>query len=72
VFYSKILYLGRKRRGRLEIRSSLVESIAEIINHLVLGLFPMQCVKRGEWVSGQNDIFVFRKSDRAAEELKNV
>jgi hypothetical protein len=72
VLYSKIFYLGRKRKGRSEIRSSLVESIAEIINHLVLRLFPMQCVKRGEWVSGQNDIFVFRKSDRAAEELKNV
>ena len=56
----------------METKSFLVDSIEAIINHLVLELFPMQCMKREGWVSGQNDIFVFRKSDRAAEEPKNV
>jgi hypothetical protein len=56
----------------VETRSSLVDSIEVIINYLVLELFPMQCVKREGWVSGQNGIFVFRKSDGAAEEHKSV
>ena len=66
------IYLGRKRRGRVETKSFLVDSIEVTINHLVLELFPMQCMKREGWVSGQNDIFVFRKSDGAAEEHKSV
>jgi hypothetical protein len=72
VFHYDIIYLGRKRRGRVETKSFLVDSIEAIINHLVLELFPMQCMKREGWVSGQNDIFVFRKSDGAAEEHKSV
>jgi hypothetical protein len=68
VFHYDIIYLGRKRRGRVETKSFLVDSIEAIINHLVLELFPMQCMKR----EGQNDIFVFRKSDGAAEEHKSV
>jgi hypothetical protein len=72
VFHYDIIYLGRKRRGRVETKSFLVDSIEVIINHLVLELFPMQCMKREGWVSGQNDIFVFRKSDGAAEEHKSV
>jgi hypothetical protein len=72
VFHYDIIYLGRKRRGRVETKSFLVDSIEVTINHLVLELFPMQCMKREGWVSGQNDIFVFRKSDGAAEEHKSV
>ena len=72
MFYFKIFYLGRKRRGRSEIRSYLVESIEVVINHLVIELFPMQGVKREGWMSGQNDIFVFRKSNGASEEHKSV
>jgi hypothetical protein len=72
VFHYDIIYLGRKRRGRVETKSFLVDSIEVIINHLVLELFPMQCMKREGWVSGQNVIFVFRKSDGAAEEHKSV
>ncbi len=72
VVHYEIFYLGKKRRGRSEIRSYLVESIEVIKNHLVLELFPMQCVKREGWMSGQNDISVFRKSDGAAEEHKSV
>ncbi len=56
----------------METRSSLVDSIEVIINYLVLERFPMQCVKREGWVSGQNGIFVFRKSDGVAEEHKSV
>jgi hypothetical protein len=72
VFRYDIIYLGRKRRGRVEKKSFRVDSIEVTINHLVLELFPMQCMKREGWVSGQNDIFVFRKSDGAAEEHKSV
>jgi len=72
VLHYDIVYLGRKRRGRVETKSFLVDSIEVMINHLVLELFPMQCVKREGWMSGQNDIFVFRKSDGAAEEHKSV
>jgi hypothetical protein len=72
VFHYDIIYLGRKRRGRVETKSFLVDSIEAIINHLVLELFPMQCMKREGWGSGQNVIFVFRKSDGAAEEHKSV
>ncbi len=32
--------------------SSLVKSIVEIINHLVLGPIPMQCVRRRERENG--------------------
>ncbi len=56
----------------METKSFLVVSIEVIINHLVFELFPMQCMKREGWVSGQNDILVFRKSDGAAEEHKSV
>jgi hypothetical protein len=63
-----IFYLGREKRERAEKMSSLVKCIVETQNHLVLRLIPMQCVKRGEWESGYNDIFVLRK---AREQLKN-
>jgi len=56
----------------VETKSFLVDNIEVIINHLVLELFPLQCMKKEGWVSGQNDIFVFRKSDGAAEEHKSV
>jgi hypothetical protein len=68
VLHYDIVYLGRKRRGRVETKSFLVDSIEVMINHLVLELFPMQCMKR----EGQNDIFVSRKSDGAAEGHKSV
>ncbi len=52
----------------METKSFLVDSIEVMINHFVLELFPMQCMKR----EGQNDIFVFRKSDGAAEGHQSV
>ncbi len=68
MFYFKIFYLGRKRRERSEKMSSLVKSIVEIIHHLVLGLFPMQWVKRGEW---RADKMTFLFLGKAIEQLKN-
>jgi len=62
-----IFYLGREKRERAEKMSSLVKYIVGFLNHLVLRLIPVQCVKRGEWESGYNDIFVLRK---AREQLK--
>ena len=52
----------------METKSFLVDSIEVMINHLVLELIPMQCMKR----EGQNDIFIFRKRDGAAEGHKSV
>ncbi len=48
--------------------SSLVKSIVKIINHRVLGLIPMQCVKRGE---GRTDKRTSLFLGKATEELKN-
>jgi heme/copper-type cytochrome/quinol oxidase subunit 4 len=47
-----IFYLGREKRERAEKMSSLVKYIVGFLNHLVLRLIPVQCVKRGEWESG--------------------